>query len=141
MSTEITVLHVDDSEALLDITAELLERVDARMTVISEPDPIEAIDRIDGDDIDCVVSDYAMPGMDGLELCRRIREDSPHLPLFLFSSNGGTELIDEAFAVGATDYIQKDPGITQFKLLANRIRNAVGHHETLRRHDEVPDTA
>lgn len=141
MTADITVFHVDDSLALLDITAELLERVDSEITVISESDPLEASRRIAEEDVDCVVSDYTMPGMDGLELCRRIRRDDPDLPFFVFTSKGSMELIDEALAAGATDFIQKDPGIAQFTLLANRIQNAVRHHHTQRRFDEVSDTA
>lgn len=140
MTTDIVVLHVDDSEPILDLTAELLEKEDSGITVFSEKDPSNVLRAIETTDVDCVVSDYEMPDMDGLALCRRIRHDYPDLPFFVFTSNGKADLVDDAFAAGATDYIQKDPGVAQYKLLANRIRNAVRHHKARRRLDEITDT-
>lgn len=141
MATDIRVLHVDDHAALLDLTAELLENVDDGITVVSESDPTEAMARMRTEEIDCVVSDYAMPEMDGLELCRRIRCEYPHVPFFVFTSRSGEEIVDRAFAAGATDYIQKEAGLTQYKLLAHRIENAVDHHQARKYIDEVSDAA
>jgi DNA-binding NtrC family response regulator len=133
MTHEITVLHVDDNPALLDLTAELLERADTGITVLSESDPTAVPIRIATESIDCVVSDYEMPDCDGLELCHHVRRDHPHLPFFLFTGMGGRELVSEAMAAGVTDYIQKQPGVEQYTLLANRIINAVLFHRARER--------
>jgi CheY-like chemotaxis protein len=70
---DITVLHVDDDEEFLSVAIELLERADDRLVVEAEPEPTAALDRVDEVDADCVVADYEMPGLDGLELLAAVR--------------------------------------------------------------------
>lgn len=128
MSRPINVLHVDDSAALRDLTAEFLEKVTTDISVQSVADPTDVLPRVDSGDIDCIVADYEMPGQNGLDLCLEVREAYPDLPFFLFTSRGGEEIISRAMVAGATDYIQKEPGLEQYTLLANRITNAVSRH-------------
>jgi CheY-like chemotaxis protein len=131
----IRVLHVDDDPAVRDLTADFLERVDEAMTVRSEADPRTVLDRIEAEPVDCVVSDKRMPERDGLELCRRVREAHPDLPVVLFTSERGDDVAERATEAGATDYVPKDPGVDQYELLADRVREAVerrwarGHHD------------
>jgi PAS domain S-box-containing protein len=122
----ITVLCVDDDDAFLDLAAEMLAR---------EPD-IETVTASGGDDAldalaerpaDCVVSDYDMPGMSGLDLLEAVRDRAPGLPFVLFTGKGSEEIASEAISRGVTDYLQKDVGTEQYELLANRVRTAVEH--------------
>jgi PleD family two-component response regulator len=143
-STNVTdpqVLHIDDDPTLRDLTAELLERVDDGVTVRSESDPTAVTERIETEPIDCVVSDYRMPEMDGLELCRRIRESHSDIPFFLFTNEYNEEVVDRAMSFGVTDYIQKESGVVHYKLLAYRIRTAVRHHQIRERIQELEDPA
>lgn len=78
-----------------------------------------------------------MPEQNGLDLCRAVRDDHPDLPFFLFTSRGGEEIVSRAMVAGATDYIQKEPGVEQYTLLANRIDNAVSRHRTEERLAEL----
>lgn len=128
-TSRIHVLHVDDEAALRDLTAEFLERADTHLTVTTEADPTMVVERVATEPIQCVVSDFEMTELDGLDLCRQVRSEHPNVPFFLFTSRKSEDLVDRAFAAGVTDYLQKDPGITQYKLLANRIRNAVAHYQ------------
>ena len=128
MTRPIHVLHVDDEPALRDLTAEFLERVSTDITVHSVADPTDVPAELASADVDCVVSDYEMPEQNGLELCRTVQQTHPDLPFFLFTSRGGEEIISSAMDAGATDYIQKEPGVEQYTLLANRIDNAVSRH-------------
>lgn len=137
MTRPIHVLHVDDNAALRDLTAEFLEKVAAEITVHSVADPTEVPATLAGEEIDCVVSDYEMPEQDGLDLCHQVRDDHPDLPFFLFTSRGGEEIVGRAMDAGATDYIQKEPGVEQYTLLANRIANAVSRHRTEERLAEL----
>lgn len=121
----VRVLHVDDDPALLDLTADFLERLDDRVTVRSESDPLAVPDRLDAEPVDCLVSDVRMPGCDGFELCERVREDHPDLPVILFTSERGDRVADRADGAGATDYVPKSPGVEQYRVLVARVREAV----------------
>lgn len=133
MSGDIQVLYVDDHAALRDLTAEFLEKANPSITVVVESDPNSVPERVADEDIDCVVSDYEMPECDGLELCERIRAEHEHLPYFLFTNRGDRESIEGALDAGVTDFIEKASGIEHYKLLANRITNAVQHHRDRQR--------
>jgi PAS domain S-box-containing protein len=131
----VRVLHVDDEARLRELTRTFLEREHGRLAVETAAAPEAALDRLDGDTadggtadadaIDCVVSDYAMSGMDGIELLRAVREEHPNLPFVLFTGKGSEAVASEAISAGVTDYLQKRGGTEQFELLANRVANAV----------------
>ncbi|MFC7044845.1 PAS domain S-box protein [Halobacteriaceae archaeon GCM10025711] len=122
-ATPIRVLHVDDDPAFLDLVAEYLERESEALTVVSATDPDEALAGLD--DVDCVVSDYEMPRMDGLELLAEVRERHPDLPFILFTGVGSEHLASDAIAAGVTDYFRKENGPEQYAVLARRIISAV----------------
>lgn len=139
MPEKIQVLHVDDAPAFLDLAAELLEHVDDGITVHSESDPTVVPERIDSEPYDCIISDYEMPEQDGLELCRTIRQTHPEYPFFLFTNVRGEDIIDQAMAAGATDYIRKETGVHHYRLLANRIRLAISRHRALEHIDHLEE--
>ncbi|MXR21984.1 PAS domain S-box protein [Halobacterium bonnevillei] len=122
-----TVLCVDDDEAFLELEVEMLELraddVDA-VPVSSAP---AALDVLAERDVDCVVSDFDMPEMTGLEFLEAVTERFRRLPFILHTGKGSEEIASEAISAGVADYIQKSGGAEQYDLLANRIRNAVGH--------------
>ena len=126
---QIRVLHVDDDREFADLTAAFLERNADRLTVETATSADRALELID-DPPDCIVSDYNMPGTNGIELLRAVREEYPDLPFLLFTGKGSEAIASDAVSAGATDYLQKQPGTDQFELLANRIRNAVDQHRT-----------
>ena len=59
--------------------------------------------------------------------------DHPDLPFILFTGRGSEEVASEAISAGATDYLQKETGTSQYAVLANRIENAVTRHQARRR--------
>jgi len=128
----ITVLHVDDDPDLVELAAVFLERNSDALHVVTETSADAALTRLETADIDCVVSDYDMPGRNGLDLLRAVREQYPDLPYLLFTGKGSEEIASEAISAGVTDYIQKGGGTDQYTVLANRIENAVTKHDAER---------
>ena len=127
----IEVLHVDDEPGLAEVAAEFLVREDDRLSVKTATSTEAALEQL-GDDVDCVVSDYDMPGRNGVEFLRRVRERYPDLPFILFTGKGSEEVASEAISAGVTDYLQKESGSDQYAVLANRIRNVVSAARTAR---------
>jgi PAS domain S-box-containing protein len=124
---EIHVLHVDDHPEVLNLTAEMLERGDDHFTVSTATSASEGLEWLSNHECDCVVSDYDMPGQNGLEFLKDVREECADLPFILFTGQGSEEIASDAISAGVTDYLQKKRGSDQYKVLANRITNAVDH--------------
>ena len=124
-SESIRVLYVDDEPGFADTAASFLEREDDRLRVRTATDPEEGLAALAEREVDCVVSDYDMPGTNGIELLERVREEHPDLPYILYTGKGSEKVASDAISAGVTDYLQKEVGTSQYALLANRISNAV----------------
>ncbi|MEZ3164973.1 PAS domain S-box protein [Halorubrum sp. RMP-47] len=124
-STGISVLLVDDNSALAELTADILSEQESQFTVETSTSAREGLDRLAANDFDCIVSDYDMPGQNGIEFLENVREDHPALPFILYTGQGSEAVASDAIAAGVTDYLQKESGTGQYTVLANQIRNAV----------------
>ncbi|MDY7082789.1 MAG: response regulator, partial [Halobacteria archaeon] len=118
------MLLVDDDESFLSVTEAFLSRSD--VDVAAESDPERALDRVVGEEFECVVSDYEMPGKDGIEFLREVRQRDDDMPFVLLTGKGDEEVASQAISAGVTDYIQKDVGTHWYEMLARRIWGAVG---------------
>ncbi|WP_276278875.1 PAS domain-containing protein [Halorussus caseinilyticus] len=139
MGNAIRVLLVDDDSAIADLTATYLQRANDRIETVVETDPDDALAHVVGGEVDCVVSDYEMPEMDGLEFLDRVREAAPYLPFVLFTGKGSEEIASEAISAGVTDYLQKGTGTDQYAVLANRVENAVAQYRAEREAEEADE--
>ncbi|WP_181684962.1 PAS domain S-box protein [Halorhabdus salina] len=147
---DISVLHVDDEPALTELVGEYLEREDERLSVRSARSASEALEALDDTDVDCIVSDYAMPGADGIAFLEAVRAEYPDLPFVLFTGKGSEEVASEAIEAGVTTYLRKETGTEQYAVLATHITNAVESHrsrktlgkrtEALQRYEHVIDS-
>jgi PAS domain S-box-containing protein len=124
----VRVLHIDDEEAQLVFAKTFLEDADPGLVVESFSDAAELLGALD-DSVDCVVSDYVMPGMDGMELCLRVKERAS-VPFILYTGRGSEVVAEAAFKRGVDDYVRKEPDPSHYQLLARRIRS---HAATYRR--------
>lgn len=122
---KITVLHVDDDPDFADMVSVYLGREDESIEVITETSAQAAQDKFESTDVDCIVSDYDMPGEDGIEFLESVRREDRNIPFILFTGKGSEEVASEALRRGATDYLQKEGQSELYELLANKIRNAV----------------
>ena len=122
------ILHVDDDPEFVKLASEFLEREDDTFDISTETSANDALERFSMEDLDCIVSDHDMPGMDGLEFLRELRTRHPDLPFILFTGKGSEKIAGEAISAGVTDYLQKGRDTSQYALLANRIRNAIDRY-------------
>lgn len=133
MEETIRVLHADDESSFVEMAATFLEREDDRFVVETVASASEGVERLDETIFDCVVSDYEMPGRNGIEFLRVVREKYPELPFILYTGKGSETVASEAISAGVTEYLQKQSGTEQYELLAHRINNAVDQYNTARR--------
>ncbi|WP_076432005.1 PAS domain S-box protein [Haladaptatus litoreus] len=129
-TSPIVVLHVDDDHSLLDLTKTFLEGESEQLRIHTATSSEAALSVLRETAIDCIVSDYEMPEMDGLELLDVVREEYPELPFVLFTSAGSEEIASRAISAGVTDYIEKEITSDGCAVLANRIENAVHTYRT-----------
>jgi PAS domain S-box-containing protein len=125
MNQGIRVLHVDDEPGFAEMAGEFLESESDRIEVATATSAAEGLEYLAANEVDCVVSDYDMPGRNGVEFLEAVREDHADLPFILFTGKGSEEVASEAISAGATDYLQKEGGTDQYTILANRVLNYV----------------
>jgi PAS domain S-box-containing protein len=129
MANTIRVLLVDDESAVGDLAATCLERANDRIDVTVAASAMKGLEILsEREDVDCIVSDYNMPGEDGLEFLSSVRQNHPSIPFILFTGKGSEEIASEAISAGVTDYLQKETGTEQYAVLANRIENVVSQY-------------
>jgi DNA-binding response OmpR family regulator len=100
-----TALIVDDDETVGDVVAAYLER--AGIAVLRAADGIDALTMVATTRPDIVVLDLMLPGIDGLEVCRRLRRSSPDLPIVMLTALGEEDDRIHGLEVGADDYLTK----------------------------------
>jgi len=103
----IRVLHVDDEASLLKIAKQCLEnegsfQVDVALSVD------EAMEKMRRESYDVVVSDYQMPGKDGLEFLEELRQKGNVIPFIMFTGKGREEVAIKALNMGADQYLNKN---------------------------------
>ncbi len=126
----IRVLMVDDDPTVLEMTKIFLERSgDIGVDAVESVE--EAIKRLDDGHYDVIVSDYVMPGMDGISFLKFVRTRDPEVPFILFTGKGREEVVIEALNNGADYYLQKDtnPKVL-YAELTHQIRQAAEKQRT-----------
>ena len=123
------ILCIDDEPDLLDICKAYLEE-GGEFTVDIAISARQGLEMLDTTTYDVIVSDYEMPGMDGITLLKTLRERGKTLPFILFTGRGREEVVIEALNNGADFYIQKggDPEAL-FTQLIHIIQQVVGRRK------------
>jgi two-component system, OmpR family, response regulator MprA len=99
------VLVVDDERALRSSLKRALEL--ERYTVLLAQDGQEALDRLKEELVDAIVLDVAMPGIDGLEVARRLRDAGDRTPILMLTARDAVDDRVEGLDAGADDYLVK----------------------------------
>ncbi|WP_424004084.1 response regulator [Haloarcula salina] len=134
----IRTLVVDDSDFFAEMTADTLTQ-EHDIDAVAATGASEALERLESGGFDCVVSDYEMPEMDGLELLDEIRRDNPSIPFILLTGRGDEETASAAIAAGVADYLLKLEVVEdkQYGRLANRIENVVSQDRTRKKFESL----
>jgi two-component system, sensor histidine kinase and response regulator len=100
-----TILCVDDTQSNIDVLVSLLQGYD----VVVSMDPFNALELLKRITVDMILLDVMMPGMDGFELCRRIKADAKyqHIPIIFLSAKDDEQSIELGYEVGGVDYVGK----------------------------------
>ena len=99
------VYVIDDDEAMRDSLQFLLES--AGFTVRLFETAVNFLEALPGLEFGCVVSDVRMPGVDGIELLKRMKASHNHFPVVIMTGHGDVPLAVEAMKLGAVDFLEK----------------------------------
>ncbi|HEX4419314.1 MAG TPA: sigma-54 dependent transcriptional regulator [Kofleriaceae bacterium] len=116
--TKASVLVVDDDAGMCAMLSSRLTNRGFR--VVTASTGTDAIEIVQHDDIEVVVSDVNMKGMNGVELCQRLLEHRPQLPVVLITAFGSMELAIQAIRAGAYDFVPKPFEIDQLVMAIER---------------------
>jgi two-component system response regulator FixJ len=99
------VYVIDDDEAMRDSLQFLLGAADFDVTLFESAQAfLEAVGTLP---FGCIVSDVRMPGIDGIELLRRLQAQNSRLPVIIMTGHGDVPLAVEAMKLGAVDFLEK----------------------------------
>jgi PAS domain S-box-containing protein len=105
--TSIRVLHVDDDAGFLAVAKQCLEE-QSQFEVDTALSAEEALKKLRDSEYDVVVTDYQMPGKNGLELLRELRQEGNDVPFILFTCKGKEEIAITALNSGVYRYVGKE---------------------------------
>ena len=126
------VLLVDDEPAVLNIARRYLEMLGYIVEEFNSPNAaVEAI-TANPDSFDLVFTDFAMPGMNGVELAQRIRAVRPNIPIILCTGFGGAVDEEAARQVGITQIVNKPYHKTTIAQALSSALQSRGHHASQR---------
>ncbi len=99
------VYVIDDDEAMRDSLNFLLDSAGYEVTLFESA--LNFLDALPGLAFGCVVSDVRMPGLDGIELLKRMKADHSTFPIVIMTGHGDVPLAVEAMKLGAVDFLEK----------------------------------
>ena len=105
MSSKVKVYVIDDDEAMRDSLNFLLNSAGLEVTLFETAQHF--LDALPGLDFGCVVSDVRMPGVDGIELLKRMKAGQSRFPILIMTGHGDVPLAVEAMKLGAVDFLEK----------------------------------
>jgi len=123
------ILIIEDNH---DLRFYLKDNLRHRYTVYEASDGTEGYKKVLSLFPDLVISDIVLPGMDGIEICRKIKTDrrTSHIPVILLTAQTTNEQKISGFEAGADDYITKP---FTYEILESRIRNLIRQRDALRK--------
>jgi len=122
------ILVIEDDASLREVLCTVLQT--SGFSVVSAESAEESLPIFATERIDCVLADFKLPGMNGIELLRKVRETMPRVPYVLMTAFGSVAVAVEAMKSGATDYISKP---FEPSTLATMLRDVIKHNRIIDR--------
>ena len=125
MVNSLRILYVDDEPGLLEIGKKFLER-NGDFLVTPIDSATDALQLLKKEQFDAIISDYQMPGMNGIQFLVEVRRCTGQIPFIIFTGRGREEIVIQALNAGADFYLQKGGSPeAQFAELSHKIQIAV----------------
>ncbi|MFX0116481.1 MAG: PAS domain S-box protein [Candidatus Hodarchaeota archaeon] len=127
------ILLVDDDKDLVAVAINWLTREDQSFHITTTASGQQALKKIANESLpfDIIVADYQMPGMDGLELLERVRQQGTRIPFIIFTGKGREEVAMRALNLGADYYLTKEgEPKSLYGELAHIINTLIRHKRT-----------
>ena len=105
MANSSEVYVIDDDEAMRDSLNFLLDSANFKVALFETA--LSFLEALPGLDFGCVVSDVRMPGLDGIELLKRMKAGNSTFPIVIMTGHGDVPLAVEAMKLGAVDFLEK----------------------------------
>src|SRR4030043_1140027 len=105
MSSKGIIHLIDDEPVIHDVLGQLLTSEGYEVEISSSGE--EALEKFPSQSFDVILLDLLMPGMDGIEVLRRIKRIDPLVPVIIITAYGSVESAISAMKIGALDYVQK----------------------------------
>lgn len=110
-----TILVVDDSAMMRKIVIKNLRECGFETNVIEASDGSEGLEKFQAGGIDCILSDWNMPNMSGLEMIKAIRATNKTVPIVMITTEGSADKVKDAVMAGANNYLAKPFTADKFK--------------------------
>ena len=114
------ILLLEDDVILNEIVYEFL--LELEYEVISEFDGNDAIDKIFENHFDLLILDVGVPGLNGFELLKTVREAKMNIPAIFITSLNDSQSLEEGFESGCNDYIKKPFELKELEVRINNIK-------------------
>lgn len=119
MDTKTRALVVDDEVHLQESLAEILQ--EDFSIVKTANDGQQALEVLKSFDADLIITDYKMPGFDGIEFVRRVRANGSNIPIIFLTAHADKEMVIKALRLGAGDMLEKPFQYQSVKQCVHRV--------------------
>ncbi len=124
------ILLVDDEPDILDVCQRILEADGYRVEPVQSGDA--ALERLTRQSFDVLVTDIKMPGMDGLELIRAVKEMAPYIPVVIMTGFSTMDTTIKALKLGVEEYVTKPFAPEELKIAVGKALEKTNLHRQVR---------
>jgi DNA-binding NtrC family response regulator len=118
---EASVLLVDDEEQFLDALSQRLETRGLKVDTVTSGE--EALKQVEDQNFDAIIVDLAMPGIDGIETLKRIKEKRPDLEIIMLTGHATVKSGIDAMKLGAEDFLEKPVDLNELLAKIGEAKN------------------